>query len=408
MIQRTLWPVLLKSIQEKPVTLLTGARQVGKSTLCKLLTQKQKFSYVSLDNVLERQAAKKDPELFLTLHPWPLIIDEVQYAPELFSVIQSKVNEQKFNHGQNQGMYVLTGSQTYALMEGITESMAGRVRILRMAPLSQREITNERDEPFSISSITKRKPINMTIPALYESILRGYYPELYEKPNLSSEQFYSDYVDTYINRDISNLARLNDKLKFQQFMEVLASLTGQELVYETLGKTIGVSKQTITHWTSLLVAGDIIFLLQPYHETSTLKRVIKRPKIYFKDTGLAAFLTKINDPITLQKSIYNGRFVETYIINEIFKTYQNHGQILNAYYYRDFNQNEIDLVFVEGNKLHLFDIKAGIQHTLSDTKAFATLIKQTKLNLGTCGLFSLSPTIYALDKQRIVIPFTYL
>ena len=408
MIQRTLWPVLLKSIQEKPVTLITGARQVGKSTLCKLLNQKEKFAYVSLDNLMERQAAKKDPELFLTLHPWPLIIDEVQYAPELFPVIQSKINEQKFKHGDNQGMYVLTGSQTYALMEGVTESMAGRVRILHLAPLSQREAFNVSAETFSFSSLTKRKPLTMTIPSLYQSMIRGYYPELYEKPNLSTEQFYSDYVDTYINRDISNLLRLNDKLKFQQFMEVLASLTGQELVYETIGKSIGVSKQTITHWISLLVAGDIIFLLQPYHETSTLKRVIKRPKMYFKDTGLAAFLAKINDPINLQKSIYNGRFVETYVVNELLKAYQNVGQIINCYYYRDFNQHEIDLVVVEGNKLNLFEIKAGIQHTLSDTKAFDTLIKQSKLDVGVCGVFSLSPKIYALNKQRIVIPFTYL
>jgi uncharacterized protein len=263
MIERTIYKTILKSIEEKPITLIIGALQVGKSTICQQLVKEKGYHYVSLDNLMNRQAANADPELFLTLHPAPVVIDEVQYAPILFTVIQSRVNEEKMKKGINVGMYVLTGSQTYELMQGITETMAGRIRIIRMTALSQREALNVEDPVIDMAALITRKPFNMTIPNLYQSIIRGFYPELIGNPKLDSITFFSDYVETYINRDVSQLIHLKDKLKFLQFMEALASLTAQELVVSTLSKALRVNVKLIETWLSLLVAGDIIFYYNP-------------------------------------------------------------------------------------------------------------------------------------------------
>lgn len=408
MIQRTIYQTLLKSIEEKPVTLITGARQVGKSTLCQQLVKVKGYRYVSLDNLTNRQTAIADPELFLTLHPSPVIIDEVQYAPGLFDAIQSRVNDQKFHTQKNNGMYVLTGSQAYELMQGVTESMAGRVRIIRMTPLSQREALKVEDPVFDPKTILTKKPYTMSIRTLYSTIVRGFYPELIVNPNLDSNTFYSDYVDTYINRDVSQLINLSDKLKFMYFMEILASLTGQELVINTLSKTLGLNVKLINKWISLLVAGDIIFLLQPYEEHATFKRIVKRPKLYFRDTGLAAYLAKLTNPENLQASLYNGRFIETYMVNEIIKSYQNHGVKPFFYYYRDFDQKEIDLIVVNEGALQLCEIKAGIMYGAADVKGMDAIQERTSRPIQFRAIFALSSNVSAITKGTYIIPFTHL
>ena len=324
MIDRTIKESVIKAMNNKPVVLITGARQVGKSTLCGEIKKEFGYEYVSLDNLRERETAIKDPELFLSLHKSPLIIDEVQYAPKLLDVIESIVNKVKFDGGNNKGMYILVGSQIYSLMENVSESLAGRVSIVEMSPLSLREIKGLRETPFVIDpSINQERSAEnkMDINELYDQIVKGFYPELYDNPNLESETFYSDYVRTYIERDVSQIINLNDKLKFQKFMEVLASLTGEEFVGNNIAKSIGVSLPTIDSWLSVLVAGNIVYLLEPYNENSTLKRVVKRPKLYFLDTGLASYLARLNNQDVLKNSIFSGRFVETYIVNEIIKSY---------------------------------------------------------------------------------------
>lgn len=290
LIKRTIKEQILKSIKNKPVTLITVARQVGKSTLCYQIKKELDYNYVSLDDIRERKQAITDPEMFLQLHKWPLIIDDVQYAPKLFEVIEGIVNKEKLENGNNYGMYILTGSQAYELMSGVTESLAGRVSIIRMSPLSTREIFDSSEKKFEIDPIilaNRSKDFTLEANDLYKLIVRGMYPELYENSNLDSNMFYSNYVDTYIERDVSQIINLKDKLKFQNFMEVLASITGEELVYDTLSKAVGVKVETIKSWISVLIAGDIIYLLEPYNEMSVVKRIVKRPKIYFNDTGLA-------------------------------------------------------------------------------------------------------------------------
>ena len=410
MIKRTIKKQIELSIKTKPVTLITGARQVGKSTLAYEIKKEYDFNYVSLDDRRERTQAINDPELFLKMHSWPLIIDEVQYAPALFDVIESIVNKQKLETGNNNGMYILTGSQAYELMNGVTESMAGRVSIIRMSPLSSSEIYGKEELKFVIDPVKNQERISnyrISVDELYKLIVRGMYPELYDKLDINTESFYSNYVDTYIERDVSQLINVKDKMKFQNFMEILASLTGQELVYDTIAKAVGVKVNTIQSWVSVLIAGEIIYLLQPYNELSIVKRIVKRPKIYFNDTGLACYLARLNNEEVLKKSIFAGRFIETYIVNEIKKSYRNNGLKENFYYYRDNNQNEIDLIILENGTLHYVECKSGISFNKSDIKSFRQL-DDTKYKKGSSCIICNTDSIYTIDEDVFALPITII
>ncbi len=408
MIKRTLKSQIEESIKNKPVTLITGARQVGKSTLCYEIKKEYGFNYVSLDDRRERAQAISDPELFLKMHNWPLIIDEVQYAPALFDVIESIVNKQKLETGKNNGMFILTGSQAYELMKGVTESMAGRVSIIRMSPLSASEIYNKDESKFEINPISNNKRIlnyHIEVNELFKLIVRGMYPELYDNKEISSDSFYSNYVDTYIERDVSQLINIKDKMKFQNFMEILASLTGQELVYDTIAKAIGVKVNTIKSWISVLMAGEIIYLLEPYNELSVVKRIVRRPKIYFNDTGLACYLARLNNDENLKRSAFAGSFFETYVVNEIKKSYRNNGIKENFYYYRDSNQNEIDLIILENSMLHFVECKAGVSYNKSDIKGFKYL-KDSKYQIGLSCIICNTDSIYTIEENVYALPVT--
>lgn len=245
MIKRSILEQIQISVKSKPVTLIVGARQVGKSTLA-FTFEEQGFSYVSLDSSRERELAQNDPDMFLQLHPWPLIIDEVQRAPQLFSSIEEIVNNEKRRNFNNYGMYILTGSQLYKLMEGITESLAGRVSIIHMLPLSRNELLNRSEDvfDFNIMKIQNKALSNpLSVKQLFENIVKGYYPELYSNDLLKIQKFYSDYVETYLERDVSQIINIKNKFLFLRFMELLASLTAEELNYNNLAKVIGVDKK---------------------------------------------------------------------------------------------------------------------------------------------------------------------
>ena len=408
MIKRTIQKQIETSIKTKPVTLITGARQVGKSTLCYEMKKEFGFNYVSLDDRFERAQAINDPELFLKLHPCPLIIDEVQYAPQLFDSVESVVNKKKLETGSNNGMFILTGSQAYELMNGVTESMAGRVSIIKMSTLSASEIFGQEELKFEINPTKNNKRISnyrINLDELYKLIVRGMYPELYDKPEISSDSFYANYVATYIERDVSQLINVKDKMKFQNFLEILASLTGQELVYDTIAKAIGVKVDTVQSWISVLAAGEIIYLLQPYNELSIVKRIVKRPKLYFYDTGLACYLARLNNEEVLKKSIFAGRFVETYIVNEIKKSYRNNGIRDNFYYYRDNNQNEIDLIILDNGELHFVECKSGVSYSKKDVKAFKQLENSEYIKGSSCILCN-TETVYSIDEDVYVLPIS--
>ncbi len=407
MIERTIKEVLIENIKSYPVTLVTGARQVGKSTLCYELKKELNYNYVSLDDMDERQLANDDPKFFLAKHKSPLIIDEVQKAPILFEYIESIVNKKRLEDDDANGMYVLTGSQKYKLMKNVTESLAGRVGIINMSPLSFNEIIKRKEIPFevNISKNENYSSYEMTIDNLFEQITKGFYPELYRNPKLDKDSFYSNYVSTYIDRDVSEIIDLKNKLTFHKLMQLLASLTGEELVYDNIAKQIGIDKKTIINWISVLESSNIIYLLQPYFENSLTKRIIKRPKLYFRDTGLACYLAKLSDFKNLAVSHFSGHFVETYVINEIIKTYENTNTHAEFYYYRDNEQNEIDLIIQRKGELSFIEIKSGMNFSKNDVKAFKKFAK-SKYKIGESAIICLIDSIYKIDENVYVLPIT--
>ena len=407
MIERTIKKALINSIKSYPVTLVTGARQVGKSTLCYELKKELNFNYVSLDDMDERQLANDDPKFFLSKHQAPLIIDEVQNAPLLFEYIESIVNKERLESGDANGMYVLTGSQKFKLMKNVTESLAGRVGIINMSPLSFNEIIKRDEIPFTVkvNKAEERCSYQMTIDNLFEQITKGFYPELYRNPDLDKDTFYSNYVATYIDRDVSELIDVKNKLSFHKLMQLLASLTGEELIYDKIAKYIGVDKKTIINWISVLETSNIIYLLQPYFETSLTKRIIKRPKIYFRDTGLACYLAKLSDAKNLSVSHFSGHFVETYVINEIIKTYENTNTHAEFYYYRDNEQNEIDLIIQRRGELLFIEIKSGMKFSKGDIKAFNKFDK-SKYKIGESAVICLTQSVYKIDDNAYVLPIS--
>jgi predicted AAA+ superfamily ATPase len=408
MIDRTALAVIEESIRLKPITLITGARQVGKTTLCSLIGKKYGFGYVSLADISERTSAERDPEMFLRTHGTPLIIDEVQYAPVLFDHIEAIVDRHKFENGSNEGMFVLTGSQAYNLMENVTQSMAGRVSIVRMSPLSLSEILSRTEIPFKVdfeNNIRRSLQQKLGLDEIYEMIVRGSYPELYEKKSLKTNKFYSDYVESYITRDVSQMINLKDQGKFLDFMQLLSSLTGQELVYNNIANTLGLNIKTIQSWVGILVAGDIIHLLQPYSERSTVKRIVKRPKIYFSDTGLACYLSKIFDADTLKSGYLRGPMVETFIVNEILKSYRNNGEDAGFYYYRDSQMNEIDLMILRNGILSLIECKSGMMFDASDVGAFSRL-GRSDYTIGPSCIICLTEKPYPVKEGVYALPVT--
>lgn len=409
MINRTIYKEIIDTIKNKAVTVITGARQVGKTTLCSLIEIELGFNYVSLADPIIRNSAKSDPSEFLSLNPFPLIIDEIQKAPELFEYLEGIVDKE-IKKGNKKGLYVLTGSQAYKLMKGVTESMSGRVGLISMSPLSLSEITNKEELPFEvdIQRIKNRtKDYMIDTNKMYEYIVRGFYPELYDNTNLKTSIFYADYVETYLERDVSDFINLKDKQKFLNLMSVLASLTGQELIYDNLSKIIGVDIKTIQSWISVLIAGNIIYLLYPYNEESMVKQVTKRPKIYYGDTGLACYLSRVTTPDTLKASYLKGHMVETFIVNEIIKSYKNnrYDKETSFYYYRNSNQEEIDLIIVRDGKISLIECKSGEEFGSKDVSSFDNLSK-TKLEMTNNAIICTTKNIYSIGKGIYVIPFT--
>ncbi len=408
MIPRTILPHIVSEIALRPVILITGARQCGKTTLCELISKEHGFGYVTLADRSERMMAREDPDMFLKVHPAPLIIDEVQYAKCLFDSIEAAVDRAKFETGRNEGMYILTGSQAYRLMEGVSQSMAGRVSIFDMAPLSMSEIAGRDEVPFTVDfekNIERSAGLKTDAKDIYKAILRGSYPELHQKPGLKTSKFYSDYVDTYIARDVSEIISLKDKDKFLKFMGVIASLTGQELVYETVCNAVGVSKPTVESWLGVLRLGGIVRLLPSYSDRSMVKSAVKRPKLYFCDTGLACYLSRICDPETLRAGYLGGPMVETYIVNEIMKTYSNNAEHAGFYYFRDKNGNEVDLVMARDGKLTLIECKSGMTFSASDVKAFGRL-DRSGFEIGPSCIICLAEKAYPLKENVYALPVT--
>lgn len=401
-----------------PVIMITGSRQVGKTTLLNNLQKQSKseINYVSLDNLSVRALAKEEPELFLERYKAPLIIDEFQYAPDLLSYIKIIVDEKKQEHLENEkvqsmGLYYLTGSQVFHTMKSVSESLAGRVGILELYPLSNREIENKNEDfflPIYENLENKEKTKRLDVDKVYEKILKGSYPELYSNPNIEPRDFFESYIKTYIERDIRELINVKDETKFLKFIESVAVRTGQELNINDISNSIEINNMTAQNWLSILVSTGLVYLLQPY-SNNNISRIVKRPKLYFMDTGLACYLAGYMDSITLEKSAFNGAIFETYVITEIIKSFANAGLDSRKYlyYYRDNNGKEIDLLIIYNNTVYPLEIKKSFNPGKQAIKNF-DVVNNFGLEIGNGGVICLAKDLFPLDKSNNLIPLELL
>ncbi len=408
MIPRIIINTIENARQHFPCVLVTGPRQVGKSTLIRNAYEGNGYNYVSLDDTLEKNLAIGDPRTFLEIHPWPVVIDEAQKAPELFPEIERIINEQRSRKGNKDsaGMFIITGSSRHQLLEKAEESLAGRVGIINMDALSISEIAGRQNIPFltDISKTASRKTdTSFEFENIFDYVVNGGLPQLYDDPDTPRDIFFSSYISTYIEKDLREILEVKDEVKFINFMRLLASNTGQELIYDNYAKEIGIDATTVKAWISALNKTGIIYLLQPYNEQSIKKRIVKRPKMYFFDTGLAAYLSGIDTRNTLVRSFLKGRFFETFVINEIRRSFQNEGIQIDYYYYRDNNQNEIDLVYVRDGEIHMIEIKAGTSFTVSSVKGFKQL-DNTAFIKGKNAIVCTADKVSALTDGTLLIP----
>lgn len=410
MITRNIENIILDTLKHYPAILLSGPRQIGKSTLLYNAIKDTGFSYVSLDDSLELALAKSDPITFLDIHKAPLIIDEAQKAPQLFPELEKIINKSRLEKGNksSNGMYILSGSQRQKLLDESQESLSGRVAILDMNNLSLSEIFERENIPFDIDIQklqSRLKDYSINEEAAFKYIVRGFFPVLYDDPKMKSQLFYSSYLTTFIEKDLKDFIAVVDEVKFINFMKLLASNTGQELIYDNYSKQVGVVLNTIKSWISVLVKTGIIYLVEPYNEESVVKRIVKRPKMYFFDTGLAAYLCGIDSQETLQRSFLKGRFFETFVFNEIRKSYMNNGEMQTLYYYRDNDQNKIDFVLLRDGSLSCIEIKSAQSFNASDTKGFKKL-KDTKYLKGKNAILCTADKLSMINDGTIIVPIS--
>ncbi len=402
-INRHLEDKVLSLSRSYSAILITGPRQSGKTTMLKMLAEKEDTNreYVTLDDLSIREMAKNDPAMFLQLHKPPVLIDEVQYAPELFTYI--KINIDK-NH--NPGDFWMTGSQIFRLMQGVQESLAGRVAILHMSPLSQREIDGRSAVPFSTNFDTlvaeSKKVEPILAPEIYERLWRGSMPGIISGLFPDREIYYSSYISTYIERDVRELSGNIDALKFNRFVTAMAARSAQMLNYSAVAEDADIDILTAKAWTSILETIGIIFLLHPY-SNNVLKRTIKTPKVYFYDTGLVCYLTKWSSPEIAENGAMNGALLENYAVSEIMKSYQSAGQEPYLYYYRDRDAKEIDVIIEGDGKLCPLEIKKTALPDRRIVKTFG-VIDKAPLKIGTGAVLCMAEQLGAFDKNNLIVP----
>lgn len=382
-----------------PVVIVCGARQVGKTTLLnQIRKENEAIQLVTLDYPRIRSLAKEDPELFLQQYPTPLVIDEIQYAPELLAYIKIRVDSKKEN-----GMYYLTGSQMFYMMKNVSESLAGRAGILSMYSLSRAEIEGRESVPFLPGRIDMASSDD-TITDLFEKIYRGGMPRMITDRELLPEDYFGSYMQTYLERDIRDLISIKAESKFLKFISCLAARTSGEVNLADIGKDVEIDRKTADGWLSILVSSGLVYLLPPY-SGNTIKRIVKRPKLYFMDTGLACYLSMWNNPRALELSAMAGAMFENYVISEIIKGYANHGIDVRSRlcYYRDNNGREIDLIILDNGRLYPVEIKKSADPGKDAIKNFGVLDTLTQ-QTGDGAVICMSPTVIPIDKKNKLVP----
>jgi predicted AAA+ superfamily ATPase len=364
-LHRKLEKPLKEALEQFPVVLVTGPRQAGKSTLLQHCLKD--YHYVTLDDVLIRNLAISDPALFLNSYDVPLIIDEIQYAPSLLPYIKMKVDADRRRHGQ----YVLTGSQIFPLMKGVSESLAGRVAIFQLYPLSWREIPHDNFyEPRHLAG----------------QMLKGFYPEFQVESKLNPKFWHGAYLSTYLERDLRVMRNIHDLSQFQRFIVLLASRAGQLFNLTEIGKECGISQTTAKDWLMLLQATSIIYLLEPYARNIT-KRVIKSPKIFFIDTGLLCYLLRIENEEQLIHSPFAGHIFENMVVMDTVKHFAEKGERAPCYFYRTSKDLEVDLILDYGDHFDAYEIKFSSNPTSEMTKSLVDF--KSEYPVKNCTLLTL-------------------
>ena len=396
--QRTLLKTLERASRTFPVVLVTGPRQVGKTTLLEQAAKPTR-TRVSLDDPQIRELAIRDPGLFFQRFPPPLLLDEVQYAPQLFPYIKMIADRER-----KSGLFWMTGSQQFQLMKGVTESLAGRVAILQLQGFSQAEKQGDAKRPPFLPGNTVPNGCAHSLRETYALIHRGSYPALHANPKTDVTMFYASYLRTYLARDVSDVLRVTDEMAFLRFMKVVAARTGQLLNYADMARDVDVSQSTVKSWLSVLQASGIIYLLQPYH-TNLATRLIKMPKLYVLDTGLCCYLTGWMSPEVLESGAMSGAILETYAVSEILKSYWHHGLDPAVFFYRDKEQREIDLLIETNGRLHPVEIKKSAAPVLHDIRNFEYLrTRSLALKLGHGAVVCFAPRPLPLTREVDALP----
>ena len=400
-IKRDIEAAILEASKSYASLIVTGPRQVGKTTTLRRLAESGRRE-VTLDDAEARWLAKTDPELFLSMYPPPLLIDEVQYAPELFSRVKIEID-----NGAAPGSYWMTGSQPFHLMALAQESLAGRVAILHMSSLSQREIYGgEQAGPFvpALDALRERvkgrKPVDTA--GQYERIWKGSLPGHVSGQYPQRELFYSSYLQTYIQRDIRELFGEVDYLQFADFVRAAACRAGQMLNVHDIALDVGISDDTAKRWLGMMEKSDVIFYLRPF-SNNLLKRTVKTPKMYFFDTGLVAYLTKYSSPEILMNGAINGAILENYVVSEIMKSYGSQGLEAICHYYRDKDSKEIDMVMESDGALHPIEIKKTASPPAALAGAFRVLDKAS-MPRGTGAIVCTKQELSAMDRDTLIVP----
>lgn len=403
MLDRTMSKTIKDASETFPVLLLTGPRQVGKTTLLEKLAKKNR-NYVSLDDLEQRNLARTDPALFLQINPPPVIIDEVQYAPELFSYIKIYVDKHK-----KAGDFWLTGSQKFHLKKGIQETLAGRVAIIDLLGLSYSEMTDRADQsvPFlptsaRVKNIRKNPQQVRTLADVYTTIWNGSFPRLFTDNYKNRELFYRSYIKTYIERDVKDSYQISNDIAFYNYLRAAAARTGQLLNYADMARDVNIDAKTAKSWLSILERSGLVKLLEPYYNNIT-KRIIKTPKLYFLDTGLCAYLTGWDSPRTLEAGALSGAILETFVFSEIIKSYWHNGKEPDIYFYRDMDQKEIDFVIESNGRLYPIEVKKTATPGMTDIRNF-NVLNGLKKEIGEGALLCFRQETIPLSGSVTAIP----
>lgn len=401
-IHRTLERKFLKMSSFFKAVLVTGARQVGKTTMLKHLAENENRTYVSMDNQMARALAKTDPVLFFQTYKPPIIIDEIQKAPELFEQIKIMCDET-----DERGLFWLTGSQQYHMISNIRETLAGRIGILELYSLSKNETDNiifQNELDFTLDCLLERQKVSgkNDITDIFDHIWRGGMPAALDADEEQRQEYFNSYIETYLMRDVSEEGGITDTVRFRRFLNACAALTAEQVNYSTLAEAADISQPTAKAWLLLLESLGIIYLLKPF-ANNEIKRLAKTPKLYFCDTGLCAYLSMWLTRDTLMNGAASGHYFENYVVAELLKNYSYSQSKVNLTYYRDSNAKEIDVLIEENGRIHPLEIKKSANPNRREIKKYEVLEK-TGMQTGAGGIICMCEEVIPINSRNSFIP----